>query len=624
MKRLHEYNFPEDLKTMSSDELDLLSYEIRDFLIEKVSKTGGHLASNLGVVELTIAIHKIFDSPEDKIIWDVGHQAYVHKILTGRAEDFDNLRCLDGISGFPKRCESPHDIYDAGHASTSISIAAGLAAVRDLDEKGGEIIAVIGDGALTGGIALEAMNNAGSSPSKMIVILNDNEMSIEKNGGGISQHLGKLRVSKTYLEFKKNLKKVLKGMPRVGDNLYSGFGHIRDTVKFALIPGAIFESFGFKYFGPINGHDIHEICDALNLAKAMEGPVFLHVVTKKGKGYKNAESNPCKYHGISPFDPSTGDSFFKANKNTYSGAAGNKLVELGRKNEKIVAVTAAMAEATGMIPFRETFPDRAFDVGIAEQHAVTFAAGMALGGYRPFVAIYSTFLQRAYDQIVHDVCIPGLPVVFLIDRAGNVGNDGETHHGVFDLSYLSHIPEMTVLAPKDEKELYAMMEYAVSLGAPCAIRYPRGAVTDLSHINGSYNIDGSCEVLKEGTQVSIVALGKMVEIAVSASEGLQTLGIDAEIINARFLKPLDIENIINSLKKTKKLVTMEDNVTSGGLASNLLLLLSEKGIIDFEHLAIGWPDKFVEHGNTELIFERYGLDKDSVVKKVSDFIERKA
>ncbi|HPO05176.1 MAG TPA: 1-deoxy-D-xylulose-5-phosphate synthase [Bacillota bacterium] len=624
MKHLQEYNFPEDLKTMSEKELVLLSYDIRDFLIEKISDTGGHLASNLGVVELTIALHRIFDSPKDKIIWDVGHQAYVHKILTGRSDKFDTLRSLDGISGFPKRSESPHDMYDSGHASTSLSIAAGYVAARELCGTEGEVIAVIGDGAMTGGVAFEAINDIGSAASKIIVVLNDNEMSIEKSSGGLSQHLGKLRASKAYLEFKRQLKKTLKGVPRVGDSLYSGFEHIRDTLKYALVPGAIFESIGFKYFGPIDGHNIHEISDALLLAKNLDGPVLLHVVTKKGKGYRNAEFNPCRFHGISPFDPITGNLLASSDLTTYSCVAGKKLAELGRKNEKIVGITAAMMEATGLSFFHDVFPERTYDVGIAEQHATAFAAGLALAGFRPAVMVYSTFLQRAYDQIIEDVCIPGLPVLFLIDRAGNVGNDGETHHGVFDLSYLSHMPGMTVMAPKDGKELSAMMDYAMSLNGPCAIRYPRGTVSDLSFAGGNYEIDGGCEVLAGGKDVSIVALGKMVESALEVGKELKKAGIEAEIINSRFLKPMDLKRIIESVNKTSRLVTMEDNVVTGGLASTLLLLLSENKIRGFKHLAVGWPDKFIEHGDVKQLFYRYGMDTASVTERVRDFFEGKA
>jgi 1-deoxy-D-xylulose-5-phosphate synthase len=624
MKRLHEYNFPEDLKSMSIEELELLSYEIRDFLIEKISSTGGHLASNLGVVELSIAIHKAFDSPKDKILWDVGHQAYVHKILTGRVTSFDSLRSLDGISGFPRRKESPHDAYDSGHASTSLAIAMGYAKARDLSGGSGEVVAVIGDGAMTGGVAFEALNNAGSCSSKLIVILNDNDMSIGRSNGGLSLHLGRLRSSKAYLEFKKQIKNVLKSMPKVGGSIYQGLEHARNTLKYALVSSTVFEDFGFKYFGPINGHDIKEVSDALDLAKLLEGPILLHVVTKKGKGYRNAENNPCKFHGISPFDPITGNSVTSAGKPTYSQVAGNKLLMIGKGNEKVVAITAAMMDATGLTPFKEAFPNRTFDVGIAEQYAVSYAAGLALAGYKPFVAIYSTFLQRAYDQIMEDVCIPNLPVTFLVDRGGNVGSDGETHHGVFDFSFLSHMPGMTLMAPKDRNELIAMMDYAMSLKGPCAIRYPRGTSSDLLHLTGEGTTFKGGELLRQGGHVSIIAIGKMVEYAIVTAERLKAEGIEAEVINARFLKPLDLDLIIGSLEKTGKLVTMEDNSLNGGLASNLPLSLSSEGFYKYTHLAIGWPDKFIEHGDTELLFKRYGMDPDSMAVKVRDFIERKA
>lgn len=623
-KRLPDYNFPTDLKTMTEKELDLLPYEIRDFLIEKVSKNGGHIASNLGVVELSIALHYIFDSPKDKIIWDVGHQSYVHKILTGRADEFDTLRTFNGLSGFPKRSESQHDMYDAGHASTSISIGMGYAISRDLDGDNYEVISIIGDGSMTGGIAFEALNNAGNSGSKMIVILNDNEMSISKNNGGLSQHLGKLRTSQAYLEFKKQLKKTLQGIPKVGQGIYSSFEHIRDSLKFAIVPGAIFEELGFKYFGPIDGHNIHELIEILSLSKMMKGPVLIHVVTKKGKGYRNAENNPCKYHGIAAFNPTTGNTL-KVKKNmTYSEVFGNKLIQMGLLNPKIVAISAAMIDSTGLRKFQERFPERTFDVGIAEQHAVTFAAGLALNGYRPFVAIYSTFLQRAYDQLMVDVCLQKLPVIFMIDRAGIVGDDGETHHGVFDLSYLAHMPGLTVMAPKDGKELEAMMDYAMTLNGPCAIRYPRGEISNLTDISSNYQIDGSCELLCEGRDVSIIAIGKMVKTALEAKEKLSLKGYEAEVINARFLKPLDQNTIIASVKKTGYLVTIEDNVTVGGFGSQILSILTENGVPNIRTICLGWPDCFIQQGNVDKLYETYKLDSDSIAKKVSDFIERKA
>lgn len=621
-KKLLKYDFPSDLKKMTVKELELLTYDIRDFLIEKVSKMGGHIASNLGVVELTVALHYIFDSPRDKIIWDVGHQSYVHKILTGRANRFDGLRALDGLSGFPKRNESEHDMHDSGHASTSISIAMGYATARDLKGEDYNVIPVIGDGALTGGVALEALNSAGTAGSKMIVVLNDNEMSIDQNNGSISQHLAKLRSSHKYLEFKKQLKKTLKGIPRVGEGICSSMEHIRDSVKYAIVPGAIFEELGFKYLGPVDGHNIQDLLDILNIAKMIDEPVLIHVVTKKGKGYRNAETNPSKFHGVSPFDPTTGNPLIKYENPTYSTIVGNKLTQLAIENPKIIAISAAMIDATGLRKFQEKFPERTFDVGIAEQHAVAFAAGLALSGYRPVVAIYSTFLQRSYDQLLADVCLQNLPVVFMVDRAGNVGSDGETHHGVFDLSYLSHMPGMTIMSPKDGKELVRMMDYAFTLEGPCVIRYPRGEAIELSSSeNQSIN---TSELLKEGNDVSIIAVGKMVKTALEVSDLLEQSGYSADVINARFIKPLDKDTILASVKKTKKIVTIEDNSVIGGFGSNLLSLLSSVNVEGVKTLCLGWPDKFVKQGDTEELFKLYGLDPLSILERVCNFIEGKA
>ncbi|MBR0596617.1 1-deoxy-D-xylulose-5-phosphate synthase [Sinanaerobacter chloroacetimidivorans] len=622
-KLLNDYHFPEDLKSMSERELELLTYEIRDFLIEKVSKTGGHLASNLGVVELSIALHKVFNSPKDKIIWDVGHQSYVHKILTGRAACFDGLRCLNGISGFPKRDESVHDMFDTGHSSTSISAAMGYATARDLSGDDYSVISVIGDGALTGGMAYEALNNAGASKSKMIVILNDNEMSISKNIGGMSHHLAKLRASQTYLDFKKQLKRALKGIPGVGEGLYNGFEHIRDSVKYAIVQGAIFEELGFKYFGPVDGHNIHDLLEVLSYTSLMEEPVLIHVITKKGKGYRNAETNPGKFHGISAFDPTTGNVLSSSDNLSYSTIFGNKMIQLAHDNPKVVAVSAAMIEATGLGKFAQKFPKRIFDAGIAEAHAVTFAAGLAANGYQPVVAIYSTFLQRAYDQIVIDVCMQNLPVVFTIDRAGNVGSDGETHHGIFDLSYLNHIPNLTILAPKDGKELAAMLEYALSLKSPCAIRYPKGEAFDYPSETG-HPIDGTCESLFTGEDVEIFAVGKMVSIGLEASKKLKSRGIDSGLTNVRFIKPVDRNGIIASAKRTGCLITLEDNVLDGGFGRTVSAILQEEGFTDVKLLSLGWPDKFIEQGSTEELFELYGLDSESIAERVCDFLEGKA
>lgn len=625
MKRtLLDYQFPDELKLMNERDLELLSYEIRDFLLDKVSKNGGHLASNLGVVELTIALHKVFDSPKDKMIWDVGHQSYVHKILTGRAAAFDGLRRMGGISGFPKREESVHDMFDTGHSSNSISAAMGYAAARDLSGEDYSVISVIGDGALTGGMAYEALNNAGSSQSKMIVVLNDNEMSIARNIGGISQHLAKLRASHTYLDFKKQLKKTLKGIPGVGEGIYSGIEHIRDSVKYAIVPGAIFEQLGFKYFGPVDGHNIHDLIEALTFAKFMEGPVLIHTITKKGKGYRNAETNPGKFHGIGAFDPTTGNIITESKNLSYSMIFGNKMVQLANENPKIVAVSAAMIEATGLGKFLKKFPDRIFDAGIAEAHAVTFAAGLAAGGYRPVVAIYSTFLQRAYDQILIDICMQKLPVVFAIDRAGNVGSDGETHHGVFDLSYLSHMPNMTVLAPKDGKELASMLEYAMTLSGPCAIRYPRGDSIDCITEISCPVIDGTSERLQNGNDVEVFAVGKMVAIGMDTCKKLKSRGIEAGLTNVRFIKPCDKEAILTAARRVKKLVTLEDNILDGGFGSVVDVVLAEAGIFDVKILNIGWPDKFIEQGSTDELFLKYGLDSESIAERVCDFLEGKA
>lgn len=609
-KKLTEYNFPEDLKTMTEKELELLPYEIRDYLIENVSKTGGHLASNLGVVELTIAIHKVFESPTDKIIWDVGHQSYIHKMLTGRAANMCTIRAYEGMSGFPKRDESIHDCFETGHSSTSISAATGFAVARDLAGENHEVIAVIGDGALTGGLAYEGLNNAGDSKAKIIVILNDNGMSINKSTGAIARHLSKLRLSTAYLDLKRQLKKTLKGIPGVGEGLYLGAEHLRDSIKYAFLQGAIFEEFGFKYIGPIDGHKLKDLIETLTLAKTMDGPVFIHVLTTKGKGYKNAENNPNKFHGIGPFNPTTGVQLNSSSEASFSQVFGNKIVELAAKDDKIVVVCAAMSDGTGLEKFKQNFPNRIFDVGIAEAHAVTFAAGLAQGGLKPVVAIYSTFLQRAYDQILMDVCLQNLPVIFAIDRAGNVGQDGETHHGIFDLSYLEHMPNLTILAPKDGQELSEMLEYAISLNGPCAIRYPRGAASDV--------IIGSAL----GSDVEIWAVGKMVSIGNNACELLKKMNIDAGIINVKRIKPLDQAGIIASAKRVKHIVTLEDNSVIGGFGQQLSSLLLEKGILDVKVTNIGWPDKFIEHGSIDELFEKYDLDAKGVAERIRKAIER--
>ena len=608
-KKITDYQFPQDLKDMSDRELDLLSYEIRDFLIENVSKTGGHLASNLGVVELTIALHRVFESPRDKILWDVGHQSYIHKILTGRASEICRIRCFQGISGFPKRCESEHDCFETGHSSTSISAAAGFAAARDLKEEDYEVVAVIGDGALTGGLAYEGLNNAGDSGRKMIVVLNDNEMSIGKNTGGMAKHLSKLRTSTTYLDFKKQMKKTLKGIPGVGEGLYNGVEHLRDSIKYAVVQGAVFEEFGFKYLGPVDGHKLSELTETLELAKALPGPVLVHVLTQKGKGYKNAEKNPDRFHGIGPFDPTTGIPSGTSLDLTYSQVFGNKLVQLASQNPKIVAISAAMVEGTGLEKFRSRYPDRLFDVGIAEAHGVTFAAGLAQSGFRPVVAIYSTFLQRSYDQILMDVCLQNLPVVFAIDRAGNVGQDGETHHGIFDISYLSHMPNLTIFAPRDGQELAECLVKALSLPGPSAIRYPRGTASNVVLGNS------------KGKDLEIWAVGNMVSVANKACSLLKERGIYASLVPVSQIKPLDQPELMERIGQVKHIVTLEDNTLLGGFGQMLCSVVAERGIQDIRITTIGWPDKFIEHGSVDQLFEKYGLNGAGVAERIQKIIE---
>ncbi len=614
-------NSPKDIKKLNISELNLLSYSIRDFLIESISKTGGHLSPNLGVVELTLALHKVFDTTEDRIVWDVGHQCYVHKMITGRTNKFDTLRQWQGLSGFPKRSESKHDSFDTGHSSTSISAATGMAVARDREGKDFNVVAIIGDGALTGGLAFEGLNNLGHIGTKAIVVLNDNEMSISKNIGSISQHLSKLRMSKKYLTFKKNIKNSLVKLPYVGEKAFEGVEKLRNHLKHAVFDGLIFEELGLKYIGPLDGHNMEEMIEAFEMAKNMESPVLIHVLTKKGKGYLNSEMKPNKFHGISPFDIETGNTKPKKNK-SYSEIFGDKVQDLAEKNKKITLISAAMIEGTGLSDFAMKYPDRIFDVGIAESHAVSFSAGLAVTGQKPIVAIYSTFLQRAYDQLVIDVCMQNLPVVFAIDRAGVVGNDGETHNGVYDLSYLSHIPNMTVLCPADKIELEMMLEYAVNLKKPCAIRYPRGTAEDFRELYADdYGIINENKIIKQGNQATLVATGKMVSIANQVARILEKKGLSVEVINLRQVKPLLLQNIDQSVEKTGKLVTLEDNVLIGGMGEQLNAQLSRKNII-FKFSNLGWEDEFIPHGDTDVIFEKFGLDANSVAERVREFIER--
>ncbi len=594
-KNLLNYNFPQDLKKMNIEELNLLAVQIREFLVDNISETGGHLASNLGAVELTIALHKFFDTPKDKIIWDVGHQSYVHKILSGRANKFYSLRQFEGLSGFPKISESKFDTFDTGHSSNSVSLAAGFAVARDLNKENCQIISVIGDGALTGGLSYEGLNNLGGMNTKAIIILNDNGMSIGHNTGGLSKHLSKVRVSKSYSDFKKSISGTVKKLPYIGEKLYSNMISLRNHIKYSIVDGVMFEQLGFTYIGPIDGHNIDELIYNLRLAKTSEDSIIMHIVTKKGKGYLNAEKNPSKFHGIGPFNKTTGNILSKSNKPSYSQIFGDKLLELAKSNKNIVAVSAAMVDGTGLRKFAEVFPDRIFDVGIAEGHAVTFAGALGKNGLKPVVAIYSTFLQRAYDNIMTDVCLQNSSVVFAIDRAGNVGEDGETHHGLLDIAYLKNIPNIKLLSPATGEELKKMLAYAIDESGPVAIRYPRGTDEGLNIPTPEIS-EGATEV-SYGEDVEIWAVGNMVELAIEVSELLKKQNIKTGVINARWLSPIDENKVISSANRTKNIITLEDGIISGGFGESISSFVKSKRL-DVEILNIGWPHKFIEHGKT--------------------------
>ncbi|SHJ48846.1 1-deoxy-D-xylulose-5-phosphate synthase [Paramaledivibacter caminithermalis] len=615
-------NSPEDLRELSYEDLRRLSKEIRNFLLESVSKTGGHLASNLGIVELTLALHRVFNSPNDKIIWDVGHQAYVHKIITGRKDKFHTLRQFKGLSGFPKCKESVHDCFETGHSSTSISAGLGMALARDLKGEKYSVLSIIGDGALTGGMAFEALNHAGHSETDFIVILNDNEMSISENVGGLSKYLNRLRTDPTYFKMKDDVEQILSKIPAIGKSVVKTAQKAKETIKYFFVPGVLFEELGFTYIGPVNGHDIKELTDVFKRAKKMKGPILIHTITKKGKGYRFAERYPDKFHGIGPFALETGKKIEKTEGQTYSNIFGDTLLELAEENSDIVAITAAMPSGTGLSKFAEKYPERFFDVGIAEQHGVTFAAGLASNGLRPVFAVYSTFLQRGYDQVLHDVCLQNLPVVLCIDRAGIVGHDGETHHGVFDLSFLSNIPNIKIAVPKDGKELRSMMKYAFSQKSPIAIRYPRGISKDLTTENNIDDIyDERAEVISIGKDACIIAVGKMVARAIEVSKLLKKDGIETTVINARFVKPLDKDTILSSIKDINNIFTMEDNVKIGGFGSQILNMLSSNEIGSKNVKVFAFPDKFIEHGETETLFKNYNLDTEGIYKQIISYLK---
>ncbi|MBC8413258.1 MAG: 1-deoxy-D-xylulose-5-phosphate synthase [Nitrospira sp.] len=602
----------DDLNQLSNEELRTLSDELKEIIIDTVATNGGHLASNLGTIDLTIALHTVFNSPEDKIVWDVGHQSYAHKLLTGRLDSFSTIRQHKGISGFPKRSESPHDSFDTGHSSTSISAALGILEGRDQNRDSFKVVAVIGDGAMTAGLAFEGLNHAGHLKKDLIVILNDNEMSISPNVGAMSAYLRRIMIGDLYTKLKKETKHILEKIPGVGEPVLKMAQKAEDTVKGLFVPGLLFEELGFEYVGPIDGHRIDILIETLERFKDFPGPVLIHAITKKGKGYEPAEKSPGMFHGVGPFDIETGEPH-SSGKTSYSAIFGNCLTELARDNKRIVAITAAMAEGTGLAEFVQKYPKRFYDVGIAEPHAVTFAAGLATEGIIPVVAIYSTFLQRSYDEIIHDVCLQQLPVIFAIDRGGIVGDDGPTHNGTFDISFLRHIPNLTVMAPKDGYELRCMLKTAVELNRPVAIRYPRGSTTDMHDNQEMKSLEcGKAEVLSEGSDIVIIAIGSTVNPAAEAVKILTAEGISTCLINARFIKPLDIETIIDRAKSAKHILTVEENALAGGFGSCVLEALSQAGVTDVRLKMLGIPDIFVEQGPQNLIRQELGLDADGI------------
>lgn len=612
---------PNDIKKLSSNEYGLLAEEIRRFLIRNISKTGGHLASNLGVVELTMALHLTLNLPTDKIIWDVGHQAYTHKILTGRKEEFTTLRQFGGLSGFPKMCESECDCFDTGHSSTSISAAMGFVQARELLGLDNKVVAVIGDGALSGGMAYEALNNAGRLKSNLIIVLNDNNMSISENVGGMANYLGKLRTGSKYNDLKDDVQTTLSKIPVIGSPMIDKIKKSKDSIKRLMIQGMLFEDMGLTYIGPIDGHNIRELITAFQSAKQAKKAVLVHVLTKKGKGYKQAENNPSKFHGVEPFNLKTGTAMSKSKGVSYTDVFGKTLVELGKADPRIVAITAAMPDGTGLCNFAKEYPKRFFDVGIAEEHAVTFAAGLAAAGFKPVVAVYSTFLQRAYDQIIHDVCINRLPVTFAIDRAGIVGKDGETHQGVFDISYLSSIPNLTVLSPKNKYELAQMLKYAMAYEGPVAIRYPRGSAYEGLQEYAAPIEYGKSEVIQEEDTTLLLGVGHMVETAVEVSKILKEHGINSSVVNARFIKPMDTNLLKTMLTNHSTIVTLEENVALGGFGSQVSSFLMEHGFHNVNHINVSLPDQYIEHGDANILRLKYGLDPESIGKRILNSID---
>ena len=618
---LEKIQKPNDIKKIPADQLPALAEEIREFIIESLSKTGGPLASNLGVVELTIAMHRVFDLPKDKLIWDVGHQSYTHKILTGRKDGFETLRREGGISGFPKRSESDCDVFDTGHSSTSISAGVGYVRARELKKENYSVVSIIGDGALTGGMAYEALNNAASLKSNFIIVLNDNEMSITENVGGMSSYLSGLRTASAYTDFKMDVTKALNRIPGIGPGMVDAMRKTKSSIKQIIIPGMLFEDMGLTYLGPVDGHNIPQLIKTFQEAKRFEGPILVHVLTQKGRGYEPAMRHPARFHGAGPFDVKTGLPVGKSNP-TYTDVFSTVMRKMGDRRKDVAAVTAAMMTGVGLKRFSNMFPDRCFDVGIAEEHAVTFAAALSLGGITPVVAIYSSFLQRAYDQIMHDVCMQNLHVVFAIDRAGLVGYDGETHHGIFDLSYLGSMPNMTILAPKNLWELSDMIKFAVDYDGPIAVRYPRGeAYTGLKEFRAPICL-GKSEVIHEGSRVALLAVGSMVKMAEEVQKQLkERMDMDAALVNARFVKPID-EELLRSFADTYELVvTLEENVKDGGFGERVLAFAEEEDL-PFGVEIIALPDRFIPHGSVLYQMKQVGFTPEDICGRIEEYYRK--
>lgn len=618
---LEKIQKPNDIKKIPADQLPALAEEIREFIIESLSKTGGHLASNLGVVELTIAMHRVFDLPKDKLIWDVGHQSYTHKILTGRKDGFETLRREGGISGFPKRSESDCDVFDTGHSSTSISAGVGYVRARELKKENYSVVSIIGDGALTGGMAYEALNNAASLKSNFIIVLNDNEMSITENVGGMSSYLSGLRTASAYTGFKMDVTKALNRIPGIGPGMVDAMRKTKSSIKQIIIPGMLFEDMGLTYLGPVDGHNIPQLIKTFQEAKRFEGPILVHVLTQKGRGYEPAMRHPARFHGAGPFDVKTGLPVGKSNP-TYTDVFSTVMRKMGDRRKDVAAVTAAMMTGVGLKRFSNMFPDRCFDVGIAEEHAVTFAAALSIGGITPVVAIYSSFLQRAYDQIMHDVCMQNLHVVFAIDRAGLVGYDGETHHGIFDLSYLGSMPNMTILAPKNLWELSDMIKFAVDYDGPIAVRYPRGeAYTGLKEFRAPICL-GKSEVIHEGSRVALLAVGSMVKMAEEVQKQLkERMDMDAALVNARFVKPID-EELLRSFADTYELVvTLEENVKDGGFGERVLAFAEEEDL-PFGVEIIALPDRFIPHGSVSYQMKQVGFTPEDICGRIEEYYRK--